>query len=250
MEYKYIDFHCHILPGMDFDGTDDVAESVAMCKTLKSQGVATVCATPHFYPWNDDVDAFLARREQAIAALRAEGDTTDIILGAEVQIFQSLNEYPVDRMCIGDSNVIMLEMPEMRFHNWMVTVIENAVYKFNVVPVIAHIERYGYSVEELQKLARIPNVVFQITIGELKYKHALGLLDIVSSLGVPVVLGSDAHNMTDRPPQFDAVTKILEEKPRLFGFSTKKAQAIIQNALYAQPMLEEKICKKATKVTG
>ena len=48
---KYIDFHCHVLPGMDFDGTEDVRETVAMCELLKSQGVATICATPHFYPW-------------------------------------------------------------------------------------------------------------------------------------------------------------------------------------------------------
>lgn len=238
---KYIDFHCHILPGMDFDGTEDVQEAVAMCKLLKSQGVATICATPHFYPWNDDVDAFLARRKKAAAALAAAGCPVPIYLGAEVQIFQSLNEYPVDRMCIGNSNVIMLEMPEIRFNNWMITTIENAVYKFGIIPVIAHIERYGYSIEDLRKFARIPNVIFQITIGELKYKRSLGLLDTISSLGVPVVLGSDAHNMTDRPPQFDAVSKILAEKPGLFGGSVKKAQAIIQNALYAQPMLEEKI---------
>lgn len=244
---KYIDFHCHILPGMDFDGTEDVQETVAMCKLLKSQGVATICATPHFYPWNDDVHAFLDRRTKAFANLKAAGCPIEILLGAEVQIFQSLCEYPVDKMCIGDSNVVMLEMPEVRFNNWMITAIENAVYKFDVVPVIAHIERYGFSIEELQKFARIPNVVFQITVGELKYKRSLGLLDTVSSLGVPVVLGSDAHDMTGRPPQFDIIGKTLAEKPKLFGGSVKKAQAIIENALYAQPLLEGMLRKSKVK---
>lgn len=250
MNRRYIDFHCHILPGMDFDGTDNVKESVTMCNTLKSQGVATICATPHFYPWDDDVDVFLARRNKAMAVLHAAGCPLEIIPGAEVQIFQSLNEYPVDRMCIGNSNVIMLEMPEIRFHSWMITTIENAVYKFGIVPVIAHIERYGYSMEELAKFARIPNVVFQITIGELKYKHSVKLLDIISSLGVPVVLGSDAHNMTERPPQFHIVDALLAEKPGFFNKSVKTAQAVLQNALYAQPMLEQKIRKvRTTKVT-
>lgn len=235
---KYIDFHCHILPGMDFDGTDDVQESVAMCKLLKSQGVATVCATPHFYPWNDDVEAFLARRDKAVAALRKAGCPIEILLGAEVQIFQSLCEYPVEKMCIGDSNVVMLEMPEIRFNNWMITAIENAVYKFGIVPVIAHIERYGYSEAEILKFARIPNVIFQITVGELKYKRSLGVLDLVSSMGVPVVIGSDAHDMTGRPPQFDVVQKLRAEKPGLFAGSVRKAQAILENALHAQPILE------------
>lgn len=244
---KYIDFHCHILPGMDFDGTEDVQEAVAMCKLLKSQGVATICATPHFYPWNDDVDAFLDRRSKAYAALQAAGCPTEILLGAEVQIFQSLCEYPVDKMCIGDSNVVMLEMPEVRFNNWMITAIENAVYKFGVVPVIAHIERYGYSEEELWKFARIPNVVLQISVGELKYKTSVRLLDKISSMGVPVVLGSDAHDMTRRPPQFDIVGKTLAESPGLFSCSVKKAQAILENALFTQSVLEEKIRNSKVK---
>ena len=129
MMNKYIDFHCHILPGMDFDGTDSVKETVAMCKTLKSQGVAAICATPHFYPWNDDVDEFLKRRTETLNKLRAANVDVEIIAGAEVQIFRSLAEYRVDRMCIGNSNVIMLELPNEKFGDWMISAIENAVYR-------------------------------------------------------------------------------------------------------------------------
>ena len=249
MTYKYIDFHCHILPGMDFDGTDNVQESVAMCKTLKSQGVATICATPHFYPWDDDVDAFLARRDKALAALRANECPVEIICGAEVQIFQSLSEYRADRMCIGDSNVIMLEMPELPFQNWMIPAIENAVYKYSLTPVIAHVERYGYTKEQIQKLAGIPGVIFQISVSELAYKESLKLLDMVSACGVPVVLGSDAHNMTSRAPRFDLVDAKLHERAGFFNKSLKMTQAIIDNALYGQMLLEEKIrTPKASKV--
>ncbi|MBQ5389796.1 MAG: hypothetical protein IIU58_02700 [Clostridia bacterium] len=234
---------------MDFDGTDDIDESVAMCKLLKSQGVATVCATPHFYPWDDDVDAFLTRREKAFSALTAKDCPVEIIRGAEVQIFQSLPEYPADRMCIGESNVILLEMPEIPFQNWMITAIENTVYKYSLIPVIAHIERYGYTKEELQKFAQIPGVIFQITVPELKYKSSLKLLDAVSACGVPVVLGSDAHNMTERAPQFDVIHEKIQAKAGVFNKSLKMTQAIIENALYAQPILEKMIrTPKAEKV--
>ena len=138
MKNKYIDFHCHVLPGMDFDGTDDVKESVAMCKTLKSQGVATICATPHFYPWNDDVDEFLKRRTETLDKLRKSGVDVEIIPGAEVQIFQSLTEYRVDKMCIGNSKAIMFEIPMRPFEDWMISAIENAVYKYSLVPIIAN----------------------------------------------------------------------------------------------------------------
>ncbi|MBQ9132975.1 MAG: hypothetical protein IJX64_00430 [Clostridia bacterium] len=241
MHNRYIDFHCHILPGMDFDGTDHVRESVAMCKQLKSQGVATVCATPHFYPWNEDVDAFLARRDKALAVLQAEECPVEIIPGAEVQIFQALPECRVDKMCIGESNVVLFEMPRLPFQTWMITSIENAVYKYALTPVIAHIERYGFTAEQLRKFAHIPNVVFQITVSELNHKRSLKMLDMVSSCGVPVVLGSDAHNMTSRAPQFDVIGEKTAEKAGLFNRQLKATQTIIENCLYAQLILENKI---------
>lgn len=43
-----IDFHSHILPGMD-DGSKSTQESLEMLDMLRAQGVDTVAATPHFY---------------------------------------------------------------------------------------------------------------------------------------------------------------------------------------------------------
>ena len=42
-----IDFHSHILPGID-DGSKDAATSLLMLNALKKQGADTVCATSHF----------------------------------------------------------------------------------------------------------------------------------------------------------------------------------------------------------
>ncbi len=252
MDKNYIDFHCHILPGMDFDGTDDRDESASMCKLLKSQGVATVCATPHFYPWNDNIDAFLERRERTLATLLAGECPTEIIAGAEIQIFQSLADYRIDRLCLGESNVAVFEMPDMRFENWMITAIENTVYKYSLIPIIAHIERYGYSSDVLRKFAHLPGVIFQITAGELAYPRALKNLDTVCSAGVPVVLGSDAHNMTSRVPRMNLIDDILGEKEGLFNKKTVKLKkAIVNNCLYSQKAVEKLIrTPKKDKVTG
>lgn len=237
MRDGYIDFHCHILPGMDFDGTKDVQETVAMCRLLKKQGVAAVCATPHFYPWQEDADAFFARRDAAMRALADAGGDLPVFVGAEVQIFRDLADFPLDRMCIGNSRVVLLELPEQPFDRWMVTVMENAVYRYSLIPMIAHIERYGLTEEQLAEFAGIPGVVFQITAGELGRKRMLHTLYTVSSMRVPVVLGSDAHNMTSRAPSFDRVHALLAKKARLFDRSTAKAQAILENAMEGQKSL-------------
>ena len=42
-----VDFHTHILPGID-DGSDSVECSIEMLKQEAEQGISHVVATPHF----------------------------------------------------------------------------------------------------------------------------------------------------------------------------------------------------------
>lgn len=247
MTDRYIDFHCHLLPGMDFDGTDRMDESAKMCELLKKQGVATICATPHFYPWRENMDAFLARREAAYRQAHTLYGDTRVILGAEVQLYENLCDAPANRMCYGDSNVILLELPDRPFGAWTVPAIENTIFKYSLTPVIAHVERYGLTTEQIRSLAAIPRVIFQITAETLAERQMLPLLDRIASMGVPVVLGSDTHNMTSRPPRFNVIGDRMAEKPRLFDSSCKKAQALIRSCLHAQGLLERLILAPAVK---
>ena len=57
-----IDFHTHILPGMD-DGSRDVHESIQALTLEDEQGVQEILLTPHFYAHIDKVSSFLERRE-------------------------------------------------------------------------------------------------------------------------------------------------------------------------------------------
>ena len=43
-----IDFHSHILPGID-DGSRSTAQSLEMMKLELDQGIGRIVATPHFY---------------------------------------------------------------------------------------------------------------------------------------------------------------------------------------------------------
>ena len=113
--------------------------------------------------------------------------------------------------------------------------------------MIAHVERYGLTTEQIRSLAAIPRVIFQITVETLAKRQMLPLLDRIASMGVPVVLGSDTHNMTSRPPHFDVPGRRLAEKPHLFDSSCKTAQALIRNALHGQQILERLICTPAAK---
>ena len=65
----WIDFHTHILPGMD-DGAETVQQSIKMLRMLRKQGVDRVALTPHFYAHRESVDSFLDRRQTAFEQLQ------------------------------------------------------------------------------------------------------------------------------------------------------------------------------------
>ena len=57
-----IDFHTHILPGLD-DGAKTLDESIQLLKMEEEQGVDTIVLTPHYYHEREDLKSFLQRRQ-------------------------------------------------------------------------------------------------------------------------------------------------------------------------------------------
>ncbi|MBR1629024.1 MAG: capsular polysaccharide biosynthesis protein, partial [Lachnospiraceae bacterium] len=80
-----IDFHTHVLPGID-DGARDLETSIEMLDKMKKQGVDLVVATPHFYADRMTVDGFLKNREKAFEAVesRRRDGWPKVMKGAEV----------------------------------------------------------------------------------------------------------------------------------------------------------------------
>ena len=46
---RYIDMHCHILPGVD-DGAADIAQTKEMLQISYDEGIRCIIATPHHHP--------------------------------------------------------------------------------------------------------------------------------------------------------------------------------------------------------
>ena len=66
-----IDFHTHILPGID-DGSRNVEMSLRMLAAQREQQVDEIVATPHFYAQKDSVEEFLLRRQCSYEKLKTE----------------------------------------------------------------------------------------------------------------------------------------------------------------------------------
>ena len=75
-----IDFHSHVLPGID-DGSKSVEQSIAMLKREAEQGITHVVATPHFYPQEDRPEKFLRRREKAFEKVTGAAKGKGLVKG-------------------------------------------------------------------------------------------------------------------------------------------------------------------------
>lgn len=198
-----IDFHSHILPGMD-DGSKSVEESVEMLKALSEQGIKRVAATPHFYANDESVSEFLGRRQASLERLSGSllPQMPQIMLGAEVRYYEGLSRHESIRdLCLQGTKLLLIEMPECRWSEFAIRELTDIACGGRIIPVLAHIERCIF----LQK----KEVLFRLLHnGVLMQTNAEFLNGFLSrSKAVKLLknnqlhfIGSDCHNMQSRPP--------------------------------------------------
>lgn len=215
-----IDFHTHILPGID-DGSQNVEMSIQMLHEELKNGVDHVVLTPHFYANYDSREHFLKRRgrsaEQLAAAIEKDGELSRMHyeLGAEVYYFGGIGDAAdVRKLCILDTDMLLLEMPFCQWTNVMYEDVEKLIRKQKLTIMLAHIERYI----DFQKKKDVWNRIFelpviaQINAGSFldwrSRRRALRLADAQEK----ILLGSDAHNMDTRKPNLAAACPWIQKK--------------------------------------
>ncbi len=210
-----VDFHCHVLPNID-DGSDSVETTLQLLSMQYEQGVRTVFATPHFRAHRDSVQDFLERRRQAVervaAALPDGMPVPKVKLGAEIAIEHDVSEVEgIERLTMGKSPFILLELPYKPFRRWAVEEIENIAYNYNLIPVIAHLDRYAeiFTDADYAEILQLNPAIFQINNEGFANRHAKKLIKKLISGGYPVILGSDCHNLGKRPPNFGLSRKTM-----------------------------------------
>lgn len=225
-----IDIHSHILPGVD-DGAKTPEESVALLKEMKRQGVTTVIATPHFYCSKDTPESFLQRRQEAFEKIPYDPEQMPkILLGAEVSYFDRISHSDrLDLLQLGDSKLLLVEMPFRAWTDQMVEEICDLSTRAGVAPVLAHIDRYRGKgqLPAYIKYLRESDVLFQCgTEPFLQRSSSRWALKLLRK-GDVHFLGSDAHNLTARPPQMAQAAQVIREKlgketlDRLTAFSAE-----------------------------
>lgn len=226
----FVDFHSHILPGVD-DGAKSVDESIDMLLLEKEQGIDVVVATPHFYTENNTVEKFLADRQQAYqnlmdAASARALQLPQILLGAEVYLsVDTLGLADIERLCIGDTRTILLEMPFTQWGSWVYDGVYRLLAGKGLKPVIAHLERYSFlKFEMIEKLLRM-DLSVQLNAEAFVLRENKKITARLMKDGYVDVIGSDAHNMAVRKSSLDTAIKKIEKK-----YGRDCVEAFMENA--------------------
>ena len=209
-----IDFHAHILPGVD-DGSKSIEESILMLNSLAEQNVITVIATPHFYANDESVDTFVARRNAAYQRLMdCLPNAPNIVLGAEVRYYDGISHLQdLKNLRIEGTRFLLLEMPFHRWTEYAEKEIIDIACRGKVTLVLAHIERYLPFIDK-EVLVRLHHngVLFQVNAsffeGFFQSSRAIRMLkeDLIQ------FVGSDCHNMQDRKPNIQKATQAIQKK--------------------------------------
>ena len=201
-----IDFHSHILPGMD-DGSQTVEESLTLLEMLRAQDVDTVAATPHFYAPENSPEVFLRRRREAWERLNARltPGGPQVLLGAEVRYYRGISRLEeLHRLCLSGTHVLLLEMPFSPWSSGILEELEDLLLREDITVVLAHIERYlPDQPHELWLRLRHMGALFQCNASFFldwrTRRRAIRML----RRGDIHLLGSDCHGVSHRPPQME-----------------------------------------------
>lgn len=202
-----IDFHTHILPGID-DGSRNVEMSLRMLAAQREQQVDEIVATPHFYAQKDSVEEFLLRRQRSYeklkTAMEENGFDQKLYLAAEVYYFQGIGSAGmIPKLCVEGTQTLLLEMPFAQWDSAIYADVEKLVRHQKLKVVLAHIERYY----EFQKKKEIWDAVMELPLYRqmnagvfLNWKKRHKAFQLAKE-ATTIILGSDCHNMDTRHPK-------------------------------------------------
>lgn len=215
----WVDYHSHILPGID-DGAPRVDVSVEMIARLQRQGVDMIVLTPHYYAAKESVASFLDRRAESYRTLMARPEAASfppLRLGAEVRLERDTSCWEdLKKLCIEGTDYILIELPYLRYDKWMLQEVENIAYAHRVVPIFAHLDRYPeiglMTSAAMERLCEFPSGIVQLNASICDSLRGKWLLRRLIRRRYPVVFGSDAHDLTNRAPQFDRLIGTLGKR--------------------------------------
>lgn len=202
------DLHCHLLPGID-DGAKNLEISLKLLEMDAASGVQRIALTSHFNPERQTLEEFVQARAQAFLTMYQAMKETDLAgklefkLASEVYFSPGLRELDMTPLCIGKTRFVLVEFPVTHRPFGL----EETLYTLQergFTPIVAHIERYSFVLENPAVLYEWVTSGFYIQINATTLLHGdkrlKRFLYQLIQWNLVHIIASDAHSPNRRPP--------------------------------------------------
>lgn len=197
-----IDYHCHILPGID-DGAVSLEDSIMLAKAQQSWGFDIVYCTSHITSAHRNTPETIRPAFEALQeALYKEGCDLDLRMSAEYRIVPETWPEVLEKNWIWpiEDKYLLMEMPISKPQEigWIKPLEEfRKVMALGLTPLLPHPERYAYLSED--ELCRYidAGVIVQSNYGSLAGLYGEEVRQRVLKLqekGYISLYGTDLHN--------------------------------------------------------
>lgn len=233
-----IDFHSHILHGVD-DGSKDEDMTVDMLKLAKKSGTTGIVATPHFFMGRFQVPYEEIKKEVAKLKILAKDKDIDIEIYCGQEVYYNtriLESFQCgDIGTIENSRYMLIEFPLREFS---VDEVINDIYELQlkgVVPIIAHPERYKKFIEAPELINKFieEGFLFQINTGSITGDFGGGVKNTAKLFvkhKIYSTIGSDGHRSQGRTTDMTTGIKAIEKiNPGYLREMEKISQEIFMN---------------------
>lgn len=232
-----IDFHSHILPGVD-DGSKNIEESKKIILEARDLGFEKIISTSHYAYDCYEIPEY--KRKEMIIELNQEEDFPEIILGSEIFASYNMLDFLKEGKAstINGTNYILIELPlRATIPNLKDLIIK--LQENNYRLILAHPERYSIIqndfnyLYELQEMGVLFQCNYASIIGYYGFSAKITVKKILKN-ELASFLGSDVHRAETIYKDFPKIMKKLRKiiSPEyLEKLTLLNAEAILRNEM-------------------
>ncbi len=218
--FGYWDIHNHILPGID-DGAGCLEETIDMLYEEYEQGIRNVIFTPHYRNGMFMIDA--DKRKEVYEAVKSYYDLyladklpeMQFFLGCELHMHPDQSEHIVNELYRMPGDRVLLTEFSGKDGVKSIRDVLKPLVESGYHCVVAHVERYDLSVEDIKELKSMDGIYIQCNADAILGKDGLSQMFFTRKLlknKLVDLVGSDGHNTQNRPIHMKECITFLKKK--------------------------------------
>ena len=232
-----IDIHSHLIPNVD-DGAKSPEETIELIKEAREAGITDIILTPHYIinSYEQNAETLILLKDKLQQIINSENIKVNLHIGMEVYITDNLVEILKQNkiLTLAGSKYLLMELPL----NTNVQYLDMVIFKLienNIIPIIAHPERYKFVQEDPSKVRELieSGCLIQSNIGSI-----LGIYGKKAKKTIKYLLKNDLINFiaTDNHRKY-TIYPLLEKGIKKIEKITGKEKAEELTNLNVQKIL-------------